>query len=991
MPALPSSAYAALLAAGVLAALSAAVVLVARSRRRHARAATDEITGLLTRGAFLEALEAWPVSRQAAVVIADVDRFSEINETYGADVADRLLADLAHRIARSAPDAVAARWGADEFAIVVPGVNGRQALAELGNTFARALHAPVTLLGNDLNPSVHLAVGGFPDQAQRWPDLLRRVDLTVRRAKGTPRTVEVYDPRPDSASVKRLAIVGELRQAIRNDELRLRYQPRVRLADGAIVGAEALVRWRHPKRGLLQPGAFIPAAEAAGLIGDLTRRVLALAIGDAAEWNQEGHALSVAVNLSAEDLRDVGLLTFVEDLLESSGLPPELVTLEVTESAFMADAALGGELLSELARLGVTVAIDDFGTGYSSLSRVAAMPARELKIDRGFVNELWSPGSAAVVNATIELAHSLDMKVVAEGVETAEQYSRLIELGCDEAQGYWLGKPMALAQFLKEATLWDQDSNGRAAAPVPIDHELLERNDALDAVLDLERTPASRIDRVRHGLDRFAARIGVGSFIGGLVAAVAYLAWVMFHGPAGEQSGIVDGVVRGALSGAVGVLCWRTATRLRGQAIQAWGVLAGAMGLLAAADLTRAFSSPTADVVHFAVGGLSAVAVLSLPARPLADRRERLAIALDASVIAVAAATMLWFTVAPLLDGPHALGSSVLLHPVGDLVIIVAVAIAILREQGPVITWLRWAGAGLLGLALVDALRTWFAARGPYTGNAIVDFGQQLAVMCIAVGAVHALIRTPAEPAPPGRHHRSAATWFVYGGSVAVETLLVVTAWQSQPSLPLRGALSAAVLLMLLVTTRQVLGLQDNQELVDQFTALARTDPLTGLANRRRLMEEGERLFERCRRSGEPIAALMVDVDHFKLVNDSHGHAVGDAVLRHIADLCIDNVRMADLVGRYGGDEIVVLLAGANAQTAFELGQRLNHIASDSAPAQFEFVPTVSIGAADSASAISLGGLIRNADRALYEAKRAGRNQTVAYKDSLLAIPGRFS
>jgi EAL domain-containing protein (putative c-di-GMP-specific phosphodiesterase class I) len=237
--------------------------------------------------------------------------------------------------------------------------------------------------------------------------------------------------------------MGELRRAIETDALHLCYQPKVELATGIALEAEALVRWRHPRLGMVSPTEFVPIAEQTGAIRPLTRWVLGRALAEAAAWQREGLALGVAVNLSALDLHDRELPRRLAELLATAALPPRRLVLEVTESSVMADAETARRVLAEVVAMGVTTSIDDFGTGYSSLAQLRGLPVQEIKIDRSFVQEMArSPEVALIVRSTIDMGHSLGLRVVAEGVETAAVATRLRELGCDVAQGYWFGEPV---------------------------------------------------------------------------------------------------------------------------------------------------------------------------------------------------------------------------------------------------------------------------------------------------------------------------------------------------------------------------------------------------------------------------------------------------------------------------------------------------------------------------------------------------------------------
>jgi diguanylate cyclase len=264
----------------------------------------------------------------------------------------------------------------------------------------------------------------------------------------------VYDPSVDQHSPKRLALLGGLRLALERDQLLLHYQPKADLQSGDVRGVEALVRWRHPEHGLLGPGEFIPLAERTGLIHPLTKAVLDTALEQAARWRRAGHSLSVAVNVSTRCLLDPTFPDQVAGQLADREVPPQLLVLEITESAVMADPARALEVLRGLHAIGVALAIDDFGTGYSSMAYLKELPVDELKIDRSFVSQMAaSSRDAVIVRSTIDLGHNLGMRVVAEGVETRHAWEKLTALGCDTAQGYYLGRPMPAADLERKLRL----------------------------------------------------------------------------------------------------------------------------------------------------------------------------------------------------------------------------------------------------------------------------------------------------------------------------------------------------------------------------------------------------------------------------------------------------------------------------------------------------------------------------------------------------------
>ncbi|HEV3504434.1 MAG TPA: EAL domain-containing protein, partial [Actinomycetes bacterium] len=436
------------------------LVLVGYQRRllRQAAASShqalhDALTGLPNRELFADrvgqAIRAADRELQpAALLLLDLDRFKDVNDTLGHHHGDQLLCEVGTRLqgALRQVDTVA-RLGGDEFAMLVPGATA-QGAASVADKLRTALHAPLTLDGVTLDLDASIGIAVYPDHGNDTAELLQHADVAMYAAKQTHAGFMVYDPTVDQHSPRRLALLGGLRRALERDELVLHYQPKADLLSGQILGAEALVRWQHPDHGLLGPGEFIPLAERTGLIHPLTRWVLDAALRQAAQWHRDGHHLSVAVNVSTRCLLDPGFPDQVTERLDAGQVPAGSLILEVTESAVMADPARALDVLGRLHALGVRLAVDDFGTGYSSMAYLKALPVDELKVDRSFVGHMADSSSdAVIVRSTIDLGHNLGLRVVAEGVESEEAWQRLEALGCDTAQGYYLGQPMPAADL----------------------------------------------------------------------------------------------------------------------------------------------------------------------------------------------------------------------------------------------------------------------------------------------------------------------------------------------------------------------------------------------------------------------------------------------------------------------------------------------------------------------------------------------------------------
>ena len=416
------------------------------------QAVTDDLTGLGNRRSLFDHggqnLESANAGDRIALILIDLDNFKEINDSFGHPAGDELLREIARRLAACVRTGdLLVRLGGDEFALLTT-----LPLAEEGRQVAVGIldriTEPFTIDGARLLVDASAGVAELDGGAVGMVDLLRRADVAMYAAKDAHTRAERYDPRLDELNRIRLETIQDLNSALSHHEFVLHYQPKIDVASRATIGAEALVRWQHPRRGLLYPDAFLPIVEQVGLMHAVTREVLEAAVRQVAIWKDSGLDISVAVNLSASDLLDDSLADRIEALLDEHSVPADALELEITESVIMFDPQRARTVLEALRLLGCRIAIDDYGTGYSALAYLRDLPVDELKLDRSFVAGIGTdPRSAAIVRSTIELAHALGLQVVAEGIEDPRALHAVASFDCDYAQGYLFGRPLPAAAF----------------------------------------------------------------------------------------------------------------------------------------------------------------------------------------------------------------------------------------------------------------------------------------------------------------------------------------------------------------------------------------------------------------------------------------------------------------------------------------------------------------------------------------------------------------
>ncbi len=444
--------------------------LRALTEERHRQAVTDELTGLGNRRRLTTLLDAYFADyadpetppRNLAFLFVDLDHFKEINNSFGHSAGDELLRQLGPRLTGSLRSTdVLVRIGGDELGAVLVDTDPEYA-AGLAQRLTALLEQPFELNGISVRISGSIGIAMAPTDATDSVGLMRCADVAMYRAKLGQRSFEVYQSDIDDGG-NRLVLVDELRSAVDTEELVLHYQPQVDLRTGETVAVEALLRWPHPRLGMIPPLEFLPLAEEAGLMGSLTRLVLEQALAQCAAWRTAGSRLAVSVNISSSNLLDPGFIDVVRSALRRHRVPPAALILEITETTIIRDFEGCRQVIEELRLHGLGISIDDFGSGFTSLAYLGSLSVTELKLDRTFIGGLINDGreqDVKLVRATIELGHALGLNVVAEGIETCATLEMLALLGCDRAQGYFTGRPVPAAQIVLAPP-------GSSTAPAP--------------------------------------------------------------------------------------------------------------------------------------------------------------------------------------------------------------------------------------------------------------------------------------------------------------------------------------------------------------------------------------------------------------------------------------------------------------------------------------------------------------------------------------------
>jgi diguanylate cyclase (GGDEF)-like protein len=775
---------------------------------------------------------------------------------------------------------------------------------------------------------------------------------------------------------------AEFACALRDGHVVGYFQPEVELSTGRLASAELLARWEHPELGTLLPTMFTALAEELGLMREFSLRMLRQALVQHRSWVAAGWVVPVSVNIGPSCVTDPDFPAAVALLLREEQVPGQMLALEVSEET--GTTAASTRFFAQLAEFGVRVSLDDFGTGFASLESLGGWPINELKLDRSIVRPIITSTSfRTIVGTTIDLAHQLGVKVVAEGVESAAIGSELRALGCDIGQGFFLGRPMPAAAF----TEWL-----RAPARLVVGPEVsgYPKADPPSARPDQGTPTGKTADRAVRALRRAAAPVGGGTLAAAAVMLAIYGLWQVFRWGGREHQALIGDLAFFPVNGAAVVLAWQVSRRaeLGPGTCRAWRVLAVAIFLYLLGDLLQLVyevvlherAYPTwADAAYLSFYVVAFCGLLSFPAHRR-SRPERLRLLLDMGTVFAGAAVLIWYVaLGPAIEsGPHfnLVDLATYAYPIGDLLLLFGILTVLWRGVPPSsVTPLRIFAGGMLLYIAADLTYDYITVHSTYLGGDPVDTLWMFALTFVFLAVVCQLrtkpngILTP----PPPRTVPTRPSFLPYLAIVSSYLLLALIGLRSVRFDPLGGVLIGAVLLTLMVSTRQYITTRDYGRLAVRYQELAAIDGVTGLYNRRHFMETVETAFAHAQRLGQPFAALMIDVDNFKEINDVHGHIAGDQVLAELAQACREQVRPEDIVGRYGGDEFIIMVPGITSLRAIKLADQFTRPASRVLGRDGkQLAYSTSIGIAECPADGDLSTLLMHADLAMYEAKQAG-------------------
>jgi diguanylate cyclase (GGDEF)-like protein/PAS domain S-box-containing protein len=933
-----------LLVAGLLAGLGRGYRRLLWAERADAfeNSLRDPLTGLPNRALLADRFEAvldtaTRSGATTALLLIDVDRFREINDTFGHKYGDQVLTLIGRRFAAvvGAGDVVA-RIGGDEFAIVLPDVGDLASAMEIAANLQDALETSFHVEGVELEVDASIGIVLSGEHGTDAATLLQHADIAMYAAKNRNVGILAYSREIDEYSPERLALHGDLRRALELHEIVLYYQPKVSVESGEVVGVEALARWQHPTQGLLYPDSFIPLAEHTGLIGPFTSYMLDAACAQARIWADKGSPMPVAVNLSGRNLLDEHLATEVADLLAAHGVSASLLELEVTESAIMLDPVRARQLLQSLSDLGIRLSIDDFGAGYTSLSQLKSLPIDELKIDRSFVMTMSSDArDALIVQSVIELGQNLGLNIVAEGVETAQALATLRGFDCDIAQGYYIARPAPVEVF--DAWL----ATRRSSAPLPIvAAPPRQPSDAVFTERDLSEAPSAAA-ALRASEERFRALFTLAPI--GITEARADGAIVAMNPHACTMLGYELDEVLG-----------RSVTMF----VDPDHAAAQARSLAALPD-TGAYSVRR---IFRRKDGTPITIVMSVGVvrNASGDVHRMVGMMVDVSELA-AAEQSLAANVLELAARESELQKSAAFHDA-----VLAASPDVIFVSDPVTSSVLWCSRSLSELGYTDRQ---LKAFGGSTIDTIVHPDDQCKVW----------------------EQNAAAQELRDGEVVRMRYRIRVQddgyRWFGRSVTPFARDDAGNV--------TQIFGItSDVTELVEAEQRLADAalhDPLTGLANHTLLIDRLTKTLARSNRSGHQLAVVFCNVGGFCKVNEDGGREAGDAVLKATAGRLLSTLRPEDTAARIGVDGFAIILepsshtwAGPDSAPidvhayALEVAQRIETVLA--APIDFdgrEYAVTVSLGLAIAQAGDDVEEILAQAEAAMRRSKILGENRHV--------------
>jgi diguanylate cyclase (GGDEF)-like protein len=789
---------------------------------------------------------------------------------------------------------------------------------------------------------------------------------------------------------------AELPCALRGGQVVGYFQPQVELSTGRLVGAEVLARWEHQEFGILQPALFIPIAEELGLMGELSHLMLRQALAQHRAWAAAGWVVPVSVNIGPSCVADPDFPAHVAQVLREEQVPGQMLALEVSEET--GTTAASASFFAQLAGTDVRISLDDFGTGFASLESLGGWPIDELKLDRSIVRPMaTSANFHTIVNTTIDLAHRLGVRVVAEGIENEAVSGELRSLGCDIGQGFFLGRPMpaaALTELMRDP-----------ARLVP--H--LEASDYPRASSSADGEARTRgllsgwVSRAAHAVRCAVQPAGGGALVVALATMAAYGLWQVFRWGGREHQALIGDSVFLPVIGAAALMAWRASGRadLGRNACRAWRLLAVALVCYLLGDLLQlvyevGLRTAYPTWAYLAFYPVAFCGLMSFHGRRR-SRPEWLRLLLDAGMVFTGAWMLIWYVAlgpAIAAAGGHfgLFNLTSYAYPIGDLLLLFGTLIVMLRGASPPsVLALRVFAAGMLACIAADVIWDHITVYSTYRGGDPVDTLWMLAMILIFLAAACQLRAKPVGGlAPLQKPAPQRPSVLPYLAIVCSYLLLAVIALRTVKVNSLgAGLLAGAIALTFLVSARQYIAMHDYGRLAVRYRELAAVDSITGLYNRRHFMEAAETALARAQRLRQPLIALMLDVDKFKQINDTHGHTVGDQVLGEIAQACREHVRSDDIVGRYGGDEFSIIIVGITPARATQIADQLARptarvLGRDGKPLTY----STSVGIAEALPGWDLPTLLMHADQAMYEAKRAGGGSWRIYDDATQAVPG---